>query len=199
MQTVIQQVFKRVKSEGNGYVFTPSDFLNIGNRAAVDQALSRLARSGKIRRIRRGLYDLPQVSPRFGILSPVPHKVAQAMARKTGSRLLPSGAQAANALGLSSQVAAKPVYITDGPNQTITIGRQTIQLRHVPARYFLGSRGADLAIHVLRYLGRNAVSTADVKKLRTTLSDRDRRALYKSIHSMPSWMAPHIKQIAQPA
>lgn len=199
MQAVIQQVLKRVRAKGKGYAFTPKDFLDLGNRAAVDQALSRLARDGKIRRIRRGLYDLPQVSPRFGILSPVPHKVAQAMARKTGSQLLPSGAQAANALGLSTQVAAKPVYITDGPNQTITIGRQTIQLRHVPARYFLGSRGADLAIHVLRYLGRNVVSTTDVQKLRTTLSHRDKGTLWKSIHSMPSWMGPHIKQIAQPA
>jgi hypothetical protein len=199
MQAVIQQVIKRVRAKGKGYVFTPKDFLDLGNRAAVDQALSRLARDEKIRRIRRGLYDLPQVSPRLGILSPVPHKVAQAMARRSGSQLLPSGAQAANALGLSTQVAAKPVYITDGPSQTITIGRQTIQLRQVPARYFLGSRGADLAIHVLRYLGQSVVSTADVQKLRTTLSRRDKRTLCKSIHSMPSWMGPHIKQIAQPA
>ena len=198
MQAVIQQVLKRVRAKGNGYAFTPKDFLDLGNRAAVDQALSRLARDGKIRRIRRGLYDFPRVSGRLGILSPVPHKIAQAIARNTGSRLLPSGAQAANALGLSTHVPARLVYLTDGPSRDVVIGRQTIRLRHAASKYFSGNRGADIAVQALRHLGRNVVDATGIQKIRMVLSDSDKRALWNAIGRLPGWMTPHIKQIAAP-
>jgi hypothetical protein len=76
-------------------------------RAAVDQALSRLAKAGHLRRLARGLYDFPKLLPKFGAFTPAPDEVAQALARETGSHLQIDGARAANALGLSTQVAAQ--------------------------------------------------------------------------------------------
>ncbi len=199
IQSIIQQALKRIRGHGKGFVFTPKDFLDLGSRAAVDQALSRLTRHGKIRRIKRGLYDYPRVSTRLGQLSPNPDAVVQALARKTGSKIRPSGAQAANTLGLSTQVPARLVYLTDGPSRDVVIGRQRIQLRNAASRYFSGNSGADMAVQALRHLGRNAVDVTSIQKLQAVLSDMDKRALWNAIGRLPDWMTPHIRAIAQAA
>lgn len=85
---------KRARAGGRGSVFTPRDFLDVAARSAVDQALSRLAKNGKLRRLTRGLYDFPKVHPQLGPLSPTPDDVAQALARETGSQVQIAGARA---------------------------------------------------------------------------------------------------------
>ena len=200
MTNLPTKIMKRIRGYGRGKrVHTPKDFLNLGNRAAVDQALSRLVKSGHLRRVGRGLYDYPRVSTRLGQLSPNPDAVVQALARKTGSQILPSGARAANTLGLSTQVPARLVYLTDGPSRDVVIGRQRIQLRNTASKYFSGNSGADIAVQALRHLGQNAVDDTGIRKVRTALSDRDKRALRKTIGKVPDWMTPYIKQITQPA
>lgn len=102
------KITQRIKAKGRGAIFAPSDFLDMGSRASVDQALSRLADQGMIRRLTRGLYDYPKISSRIGILSPSTDDVAKAIARKDNQVLQVSPAMAANQLGLSTQVPSKP-------------------------------------------------------------------------------------------
>jgi len=115
-------------------VFVPADFLDIGSREAIGIALHRLARKGTIRRLARGVYDFPKQHPVLGPLSPSAETVARALAGRDHTRLQPAGAYAANALGLSEQVPAKAVFLTDGPSRTVKIGPTTIQLRRTTAR-----------------------------------------------------------------
>jgi hypothetical protein len=61
----------------------------------VDQALSRLTRAREINRLGRGLYYYPQVNERLGIpLTPEMDEIAEAVARQTGSQVVPSGVEA---------------------------------------------------------------------------------------------------------
>src|SRR3546814_589957 len=115
------RIVRRVRSSGRGSVFTPNDFLDLAGRAAIDQALSRLVKSGRLRRLARGLYDFPKVHPKLGPLSPAPDDIAQALARETGSQVQVAGSRAANALGLSTQVAARSSYLTDGPSRRVVL------------------------------------------------------------------------------
>jgi Family of unknown function (DUF6088) len=86
--------------------------------------LTALVWDGVIRRIRRGLYDVPKVNPDLGgTLSPDIDQVARALARRHRWTIVPEGAWAANLLGLSTQVPAKIIYLSDRPNQKIQIGR----------------------------------------------------------------------------
>lgn len=87
VSSVPSRIVKRARSSGRGSVFTPSDFLDLGDRDSVDQALSRLAKAGRLRRLARGLYDFPKVHPKLGPLSPAPDDIAQALARETGSQV----------------------------------------------------------------------------------------------------------------
>lgn len=158
MAAVSSRILNRIQRKGRGAVFTPKDFLDLGGRAVVDQTLSRMSRRGTIRRLGRGLYDYPRISPRLGPLSPDLDDVAKAVAKQTDSRLQISGARAANALGLTTQVPAKMVYLTDGPSRRVKVGSQVVQLRHTTPRNLAGAgKPSGMVLQALRYLGRDAV------------------------------------------
>ena len=129
MAGIAGKIMKRVRSHGRGkWVGTPKDFLDLGSRAAVDQALSRLVTAGQLRRVGRGLYDMPRIS---GVLKrPAPASIDAAIAavtRRDNVRIMPDGLVAANLLGLTNAVPAKAGYVTDGATKTIKIDGRTIR------------------------------------------------------------------------
>lgn len=187
---------KRARAAGRGGVFTPSDFLDVAARAAVDQALSRLAKAGKLRRLARGLYDFPKVHPKLGQLSPTPDDVAQALARETGSLVQISGARAANALGLTTQVPAKNTYLTDGPSRRVVLGKRVVDLRHASPKHLIAPGSpAGTVVQALRHVG--AVRAADVAQVASRqLSANDKKTLASSAVHAPAWMRPTLVSIA---
>ena len=150
-------------------MFTPSDFLDLGSRRAVDLALHRLIEKKILRRLARGLYEYPQEHPELGTLSPDIQKVAKALAGKDRLRLQPAGAYATNLLGLSEQVPAKVVFLTDGPSRTVKIGRQEIQLRHTtPRNMAAAGRLSGLLMQAFRHLGREHITPQRMAHLKRT-------------------------------
>ncbi len=198
MKSAHAHILGRIRAKGRGAVVVPTDFLDLANRATVDQALSRLVKNDTIRRISRGVYDFPRQHPILGPLSPVLTRVAAAIARSTGSRIQLSGAQAANALGLSSQVPARLVYLTDGPTRTVRVGNRTIEFRHAaPRKLEAAGTSAGTVIQALRYLGKAGVTPDVVQKLRTHLRDDDRAALSRHAKGVPGWLRPALIEIAR--
>ncbi len=121
MDTLQGRILDRLRRAGAGQVFISKDFLDLGTRLRVDQALSRLAKAGFVQRLSRGLYAHPRKNLRLGIDVPSDvDDIAQALGRQTNSRVVPSGALAANRLGLTTQVPAKLVYLTDASLATWT-------------------------------------------------------------------------------
>jgi hypothetical protein len=198
MDPVQQRILKKLRRGSRGRVFTPKDLVRFASRAATDQALSRLVRSGAVRRVGRGLYYVPKVSKKLGIeVPPDLDDIAQAVGRQTGSRVVPTGAVAANRLGLSTQVGATPVYLTDGRTRTVRAGKFVIQLKHVaPKELPAGGRTSAMVFQALRYLGRPAVDDGVVKLLRRQLSPRQRRELLRDAQYAASWIAELAQRVA---
>jgi hypothetical protein len=197
LQTIDNRVISRIYGTGRGSAFTPNAFLDLGSRDAVDKALSRLAAKGTIRRLARGLYDYPREHPELGVLSPDIEKVAKALAGKDRIRLQPAGAYAANLLGLSEQVPAKVVFLTDGPSRTVEIGRQEIQLRRTtPRNMAMAGRLSGLLIQALRHLGKEHITPARVAHLKRTLPAKERQCLLKDLPLAPTWMHPLLRKLA---
>src|ERR1700676_3793516 len=154
-QSIDSRILARIHGCGRGAVFVPGDFLDLGSREAVDLVLHRLTRKGTIRRLARGVYDFPKEHPVLGLLAPSADAVAHALAGRDRTRLQPAGAYAANILGLSEQVPAKAIFLTDGPARTVKIGSTTIQLRQTTARNMAAAgRLIGLLIQALRELGK---------------------------------------------
>ncbi|HEY5330609.1 MAG TPA: DUF6088 family protein, partial [Acidobacteriaceae bacterium] len=115
-----------------GKHITAKELLHLGNRAAVDQVLSRLAKSGQLLRVSRGLYVAP-VQSRFGARPPSASKTVESLGEQRGETVVRHGAAAANALGLTTQVPVREVYLTSGPSRELKLGAQVVELRHAPS------------------------------------------------------------------
>jgi len=187
----------RIKARGDGWVFSASDFVDLGTRHAVDKALSRMAASGAIRRAARGLYDVPRQHPIVGTIAPSVDQVARALAGKSATRLQPTGAYAANLLGLSDQVPAKVVYLTDGRSKRVRLGKLTIVLKQTSPR-IMATAGSisGLVIQALRYLGKAHVTDDVVKRLDRKLSDNGRKQLLKDVAYAPVWIGNIMRRLA---
>lgn len=197
-QSIESRILARVHKLGRGAVFVSAAFLDLGSREAIDIALHRLARKGTIRRLARGVYDFPKQHPVLGLLSPSAEAVARALAGRDHTRLQPAGAYAANALGLSEQVPARAVFLTDGPSRTVKIGPTTVQLRRTTARNMAAAgRLSGLLIQALRELGQEHVTPERREHLRRTIPIEKRRELLKDLRLAPAWMHPIFRELAE--
>jgi hypothetical protein len=201
MVNLQDKILSHIRLQGIGGVFTPRDFLDLGSRDAVDQALARLVRQGVLLRLARGIYHYPRINARFNIVVPPDaDQIADALGRQTGARVVPSGAVAANRFGLTSQVPAKPVYLTDGNSRQVKVGPMVFQMKHTSHRDFPPSgRIGAMIIQALRYLGRNSVDDHAVDAIRRSLSDSQRQALLRDSRFTSEWIATVIRRVASPA
>jgi hypothetical protein len=197
-QSIENQVLSRIQRAGAGQVFAPRQFLDLGSREAVDQALSRHARAGTLRKVARGLYELPRQHARFGSIPASTEAIAEAIKGRDAVRLQPAGAYAANALGLSEQVPVRAVYLTDGPSRRVKIGKREILLKHTtPRNMATAGRASGMVIQALRWIGQKHVDEKLVARLRRNLKPEDRAALVKDAHLAPAWIAAIFRELAE--
>lgn len=195
--SIDHQILKAISSLGHGAVFVPTDFLDFGSRQTVDIVLHRLVRKGTIRRLARGIYDFPKEHSKLGKLLPSPEKIAETLVDRDGTRIQPTGAYAANMLGLSEQVPAKVVFLTDGPSRTVKIGTTTIQLRRTtPKNMAMAGRLSGLLVQALRELGKEHITPERIKHLKRTIPLDARQELLKDIRFAPEWMHSIFRELA---
>jgi hypothetical protein len=191
-----KKILARIKSHETGWVFTPSDFLSLGSRRAVDTALFRLTKAGTIRRVAQGLYDVPRKHPIVGVTAPNIDMVVKALKGKTATQLQPTGAYAANLLGLSDQVPAKVVFLTNGRSKHLQLGKLDISLRQTsPRNMATAGRISGMVIQALRYLGKAHVSDETIKRLNRRLSASDRKQLLKDVAYAPAWIGDIMQRL----
>lgn len=191
MTTLPEAILRQARSLPEGGVLSPKEFLHLGSRSAVDQAFSRLAQAGKLLRVARGIYAA-QVSSRFGSRAPAPGKLVQALARQSGEIVVPHGASAANALGLTQQVPVHEVYLTSGRTRKLKLGRLEVLVKHAPRWMLaLGARPAGVAVRALAWIGPEHASQS-LALLRRTLPSSEWQALASARATLPGWMAQAI-------
>jgi hypothetical protein len=191
------KILSRMKRQAPFGVWTTKDFGRLGTRNAIDLTLSRLAKSGEIRRITRGLYDLPRTNQLTG--NPTnsdPRQVIEALARREPARMLIDGLTAANDLGFTTAVPAKIIVHTDARLRPIRLGNQTIVFKPTaPTKLFWAGRPAMRLVQALHWLrdtlerDREAVE----KRLRAILDNPEQgptliQDLRKGAHTLPEWM-----------
>ncbi len=191
-------VLRHIRKMKPGNIFTPGDLARLGPRTAVASALSRHLKAGTVRQPARGLYQVPETHPLLGELAASPDRIANALAGKHRLRLQPSGAYAANLLGLSDQVPQRIVYLTDGTPRQVRIGKQQIVLRRTtPRNMATAGRISGLVIQALRHLGRRNVDRTVIEKLRKRIGPRERAQLLADAPLAPAWISELMREIAR--
>ncbi len=179
-------------------VFSRFDFLDLGPTDAVGMVLKRMQDAGEIRRVKHGYYDRPRTHKTWGVLKPSGEDLVAAMARRTGMRVQPHEATAANELRLTEQVPAQMIYETDGPSREIDMGgRRPIKLKKRSLREIaVASEVARFVFSGLRAIGKANITTQRVAHLRKELKPEHRKQLLRDLRYAPAWMHPHLRYIA---
>ena len=199
MQSIEDKILSRIYGKGRGWTFSQKDFLDLGSRSAVDNALSRQQQKGTLRRVIRGIYDYPCHSDLLNQqLAPDIDQVANALARKFAWRIQPGGSAALNMMGLSTQVPARFVYLSDGPNRTYTIGSIKLAFENTALKEsgFKLPQSA-LLVQSLKSLGRNRMNDKVIAKIRKWLKPDLRPKVLKDTRSASDWVYEAIRKICQ--
>jgi hypothetical protein len=181
-------------------VFTTQDLLAEGlgaSRSALDIGLKRLVDEGGLVRAGRGLFYVPERHPVIGAMPPEPRRLAEALARRSGSQMLPMGPDAANSLGLSTQVVGRAVFYTTGRAGRRKFGNRTIELRHRSARLAGADAIVATVIEALRTLGKEVAALDDVReRLSRSLSAEQKEQIQRQAHLAPEWMRSILRSAA---
>jgi len=189
-----ERILEAAGKRPEGSLLAAKQFLTLGNRAAVDQALRRLALRGKLVKIARGRYALT-ISSRFGTRPPAPEVVIAQLNREGAQQLVSSGAAAANALGLTTQMPVQQIYLSRSRSQKrYVFGKQQVTIRPAAAwNFLLPDRPAGQAIRALTWLGPDQASAA-LPELRRALPPVEWDALLSVRAELPLWLAELLSE-----
>jgi len=186
---------QHIETTPHGKPFTTAALMGYGARAAVDQALARLANAGKIKRLTRGVYVRPENNRFVGEVPPEPFKVVEAIAKKTNETIQVSGAEAARQFGFSTQVSVQPVFLTTGQSRRFHMGKLEITLKHVSRKKIpFPESKVGLAILALWYLGKEQVSSQTIGQIEKKLTPQEFEKFTSSKEYMPAWMSNAVFQ-----
>ncbi len=198
-KSVDSSIRSRIYGYGKGWAFTPKHFRDLGSTAAVDSCLRRLKAAGTIRQLARGFYDYPVNDPILGTVAPSADAIARALVARDAIRIQPSGAYAANVLGLSNQVPSRIVFLTDGPARKVKIGKREIILQNTtPRNMATAGRISGTLIQALRHLGQDQVDDTVLAILRRHVADADHTVLRKDLVHAPVWIADLLLPLIEP-
>ena len=199
MYSLYDNAFHFISGHGRGWAFSSSDLLKKYSRQQTDNILSDLAKEGKIRRVCRGIYDYPKYSEFLKQdLSPDIDQVARAFARKFNWRIEVLGDTALNMLGLSTQVVAKYVYLSDGPNRSYDILGTTLEfkkssLKNIGFKY----KESSLIVQALKTLGKDRITDDIIETIRKCIEPKMYTKIHKDTQSSTVWIYEAIKQICR--
>lgn len=191
MPSLTKQILSYAETLPEGTPLSAKGLLHLGNRAAVDQTLSRLVRRGEMLRFGRGVYVRP-VKTKYGTRPPLPEKAVAQFAATHGETIVPSGAAAANALGLTTQVPVRSVYLTSGRSRHLTLGRQTVQLKHAKSWQLVHAHErVGQALRALEWLGPHGAGQG-LAALRQKLEQHEFEEMQALRPVLPGWLAQTI-------
>lgn len=195
METLAKQVLAQAARLPEGTPLVAKELLHLGTRAAVDQVLARLAKRGELMRAGRGVYVVP-VSGRFGVRGPSTARMVEGLAKQRGETIVRHGAAAANALGLTTQVPTREVFLTSGASRRLQLGSQAVELRHAPAwqLVFPGSTAGDV-VRAMAWMGRERAHEVS-GRLRGRVPPAALQEIASVRSRLPTWLAQEVSTIA---
>lgn len=179
-----------------GSVLFVGDFLGYGNPESVKKALLRLKEKEILVRLAHGIYLYPKVDKELGVLFPSTEEIAKAIARRDKARIVPTGVQALNKLGLSTQVPMKVVYLTDGAARTVKVGKRTITFKKTsPKNLSIKGEISGLAIQALKTIGQKKIDEKIIEKIQAILKNEKKENIINDAKLSPAWINKILMQV----
>ena len=194
-----EQIRKRIEQSPAGTVFIHSDFARIAGSETIRRSLNRFTQTGHLRRILNGVYEKPKYSQLLHeYVAVTPDAVANAIARNYHWTIAPCGDTALNLLGLSTQVTAVWVYVSDGPYRKYSCGNTTIEFRHRTNREISGlSYMTRLLVQALKAIGKERITKEVIRILSNRMTTEEKRTALQEAAESTDWIYDTIKKICE--
>jgi hypothetical protein len=189
LNTIDDQIINKIKKAKGGSLFFMDDFLDFGSAKAVSKALERLVKKDDLSRVARGIYARLKTHPVFGKMYPTTEDIAKAIAKRDKARIVQTGVLALNALGLSTQIPLKIVYLTDGSARIIKVEKRTIKFKKTSPKNLaaIGSISS-LVIQALKEIGKDKATEKEIEILLKHLKNEEPYRLEHDIKLAPEWI-----------
>lgn len=189
MQSADDKILIKIRKAGRGSLFFTDDFIKYGSAKAVSKALERLAVKEEIYRVARGVYTRLEKDPILGTVIPGTEAIAEAIRRRDKAKIIPTGAMAMNALGLSTQVPMNVVYLTNGTARKINLGKRKIVFKKTtPKNLAAIGKISSLVIQALKEIGKDKVTESEMELILKHLEKEEPYRLEHDIQLAPEWI-----------
>jgi Family of unknown function (DUF6088) len=197
MVSIQKEIAQIIEIGEKGRILFPMDFALLGSDEAVRQGLSRLVKDQKLIRLAQGIYLYPVIDAEMGIIYPSIESIAEAIARRDNARIIPTGVQALNRLGLSTQIPMKALYMTDGTPRIVKIGKRTIDFqKKSPKILSIKSELLVLLIAALQELGKDNITPEILFKLKCIIEKNIEKCIFEELNKAPSWIRKLITNLS---
>ena len=192
-QSTYNSIKERVELSERGTLFFPDSFSALGSSDAVRSALVRLCKNNILIRVAQGIYYYPRIDTKWGsgIIPPSIEEIARGIAMRDKVRIAPTGSYAMYQLGLSTQIPANVVFMTDGSQRRISIGKgRGIFFKHSSnMRVFaFQSQLMELIVAAMREIGQDNITDEQITIINTHLDQVDRDDYNHDIQLAPIWV-----------
>ena len=197
MQSTHNQIENKITKSKRGKIFFMSNFSNYGTDVAVRHTFSRLCKRGLLIRLSAGIYLRPEIDKEIGIIYPSIEKIAKEIAKQEKARIIPTGVYALNALGLSTQVPMRVVFLTDGTPRMINIeSNASIKFKKTAPKYLsFNSKLVSLIVFALREIGENKASIEQLKRIKELLQNEKKEFIINDLTLAPVWVKNTILKL----
>lgn len=189
------RILQKIEESPSHSIFFISDYANVTGAETIRKILREATIRGILEKAGHGIYVKPKIT-RFGNV-PVPlENIVREIADRDKCEIFPTGAKAANIVGLSTQVPMTLSYITTGSTRTINIGDRQIHFRHAsPKNFAAKGKVMPLLIQGLREIGEANVTDAECAAIKRFIDKQQDPYLKEDLMLAPVWIQRIIKRL----
>ena len=197
MQSTHNQIESSILKSRKGKIIFSSNFSEYGTAVAIRHAFSRLCKEGLLIRLSAGIYLYPEIDKEIGVIYPSIEKIAKEIAKQEKARIIPTGVYALNALGLSTQIPMRVVFLTDGTPRMINIeGEASIKFKKTAPKYLsFKSKLMSLVVFALREIGENKATSEQLEKIKKLLQNEQKETITNDLTLAPAWVKNTILKL----
>ena len=178
-----------------GTLFIADDIDTESTYDSVKTQLCKACAEGRIERVHHGVYYKPEYDPEIDRNIPYSKReLAYAIARMNDWRIIPDGDVCLNMLGLSTQVPAKYVFLSDGPYKIYEIDGKTIEFRHRAPKNYPKDEFSAMVVQAIKAQTRDNCDRDFINKLSRAIPVERRNSLIENTSNTSAWIRNVIRE-----
>lgn len=196
MESSKNQIQTKISKSSFGEIFFLDDFVKYGSSENIRKVLSRLEEDAVVIRLAQGIYLKPKIDPLLGVIYPTTEEIAKQIAQRDKARIAPTGIMALFLLGLTTQIPLKAVYLTDGSQREIKVGKRSIKLKKTVPRSFAIKDGLlHLIVQAFKEIGQGGVTEDFLEKITSSIRRLDPKVVETQLRFAPVWIQKIIANL----